>query len=164
MPQSDDDRSLYSAVKGVGQICSDRQKSNLTERAVKFKLNLTSSHSSSVKFCTPAAKNVSLWIFSKAAFSEIKSFGFSLSNFAKSCFVSNLACGILTSNLIAGHASSPTVCKPFRIALSRSCFSRAKINGRITTIPFCARYFGASVLSAPLYVKFIKKLSAASSK
>ena len=37
MPQSDDDRSLYSAVKGVGQICSDRQKSNLTEEAVKFK-------------------------------------------------------------------------------------------------------------------------------
>ena len=26
MPQSDDDRSLYSAVKGVRQICSDRQK------------------------------------------------------------------------------------------------------------------------------------------
>ena len=51
MPQSDDDRSLYSAVKGVGQICSDRQKSNLTALSVKFKLNLTSAHSSSVKFC-----------------------------------------------------------------------------------------------------------------
>ena len=37
------------------------------------------------------AKNVSLWMFSKAAFSETKSFGFCFSKFAKSSLVSALA-------------------------------------------------------------------------
>ena len=40
----------YPLVRGMSKEIADRQKSNLAGRAVKFKLNLTNAHSSSVKF------------------------------------------------------------------------------------------------------------------